>query len=82
MAESSSANITNNVRSLELTLSEIWNLYDQNVPEFSEKCLIFLNAKAQFLHDLLYYVHQNLDSEIQSTSKSLTDLKDRNHSSI
>jgi len=82
MADPSSKNIGTNVRSLELTLQEVWTLYDANVPEYSEKCLIFLNAKSQFLNDLLYFVHANMENETQSTNKILTELQDRNHSSI
>jgi heme/copper-type cytochrome/quinol oxidase subunit 4 len=80
MQDSSSANIAQNIHSLELTLQEVWTLYDQNVPEYSEKCLIFLNGKAQFLNDLVYYVHSSLESENESISKILTEIKDKNHS--
>lgn len=60
--------------SLELTLHEIWTLYDANVPEYHEKCLIFLNGKAQFLNDLVYFVHGTLDNELESVTKTLNEL--------
>ena len=63
MAEPSATTIAQNVRSLEITLHEVWSLYDANVPEYPEKCLIFLNGKAQFLNDLLYFVHATLENE-------------------
>lgn len=82
MADPGAINIGSNVRSLEITLHEIWTLYDANVPEYQEKCLIFLNGKAQFLNDLLYFVHANMENENQSVNKILNELQDRNHSSI
>ena len=56
-------------------------MYDANVPEFSEKYLIFLNAKSTQLNDLVYFIHANLENENQSINKILTEIKDRNHSS-
>ena len=82
MADTSAQNLSQNVKSLDYTLQEIWTLYDGNVPEFNEKCLIFLNAKSSFLNDLVYFVHANLENENQSVNKILTEIKDRNHSSI
>lgn len=82
MADTSAQNLSQNVKSLDYTLQEIWSLYDANVPEFSEKCLIFLNAKSTFLNDLVYFIHANLENENQSINKILTEIKDRNHSSI
>ena len=82
MADTSTQNLSQNVKSLDYTLQEIWSLYDANVPEFSEKYLIFLNAKSSFLNDLVYFIHANLENENQSVNKILTEIKDRNHSSI
>lgn len=82
LAEPTAGSIGQNVRSLEITLHEIWTLYDGNVPEYPEKCLLFLNGKAQFLNDLLYFVHSNLENENQAVNKTLNELQDRNHSSI
>ena len=82
MADTSAQNLSQNVKSLDYTLQEIWTLYDGNVPEFNEKALIFLNAKSSFLNDLVYFVHANLENENQSVNKILTEIKDRNHSSI
>ena len=74
MSEPSANSIGQNVRSLEITMQEVWSLYDQNVPEYSEKVLIFLNGKSQFLNDILYFVHTSLENENQSTNKILTEL--------
>jgi hypothetical protein len=82
MADPSGSSIGQNVRSLEITLHEIWTLYDANVPEYQEKCLLFLNGKAQFLNDLLYFIHSNLENENQAVNTTLNELQDRNHSSI
>ena len=74
MSEPTAISIGQNVRSLEITMQEVWTLYESNVPEYGEKCLIFLNGKAQFLNDILYFVHTTLESENQSTNKILTEL--------
>ena len=82
MSDASPQALTQNIQSLEYTLQEIQQLYEQNVPEFGEKFLIFLNLKCQFFNDLIYFVHANLDNENQSINKILNELKDRNQSSI
>lgn len=82
MADTSPQCLAQNVKTLDYTLEEIQNLYDANVHDFSEKYLIFLNAKSSFLNDLVYFVHGNLESHNQSQSKTLSDLQDRNSSSI
>jgi hypothetical protein len=74
--------LSQNIQSLDFTLQEIQNLYDANVAEFSEKYLIFLNAKSSFLNDLVYFVHGNLEQENLAISRELNDLKDRNGASI
>jgi ABC-type phosphate transport system auxiliary subunit len=76
------SNLSQNIQQLDLTLQEIQTLYDSNVAEFSEKFLIYLNAKSSFLNDLVYFVHGNMEQENHSITKSLNDLKDRNSSSI
>ena len=75
-------NLSQQVKALDYTLQEIWGLYDGNVPEYSEKHLIFLNAKSSFLNDLVYFVHANLENENQSVNNMLNEIKDRNHSAI
>ena len=82
LADTSPQILSQNVKSLEFTLNEIWNLYDQNVPEFSEKYLIFYNAKGSFLNDLLYFVHNNLETENNSLNKILDEIKDKNHAAV
>ena len=82
MTDPSVANIGQQLRSLEVTLQEVWTLYDSNVPEYQEKYLIFLNGKSQFLNDLIYFIHANLETENQATSKILNELKDRNQSIV
>lgn len=52
------------------------------MPDYSEKHLIFLNAKSSFLNDLVYFVHANLENENQSVNNMLNEIKDRNHSAI
>lgn len=82
MTDPSVGNIGQQLRSLEVTLQEVWTLYDSNVPEYQEKYLIFLNGKSQFLNDLIYFVHANLETENQATAKILNELKDRNQSIV
>ena len=45
--------------------------------DFSEKFLIFLNAKSAFLNDLVYFLHQSMDKENQALSKQVKDLQER-----
>ena len=61
MQDTTSTTLTHNVKSLDFTLQEISGLYDANVPDYSEKLLIFLNAKSAFLNDLVYFIHANLE---------------------
>jgi hypothetical protein len=82
MADTSPASVSQNIKSLDYTLQEISTLYDGNVPEFGEKYLIFLTAKSSFLHDLVYFIHANLENENQAVNQSLNELKDRHHSAI
>ena len=82
MNENSVENLSQQVKALDYTLQEIWGLYDGNVPDYSEKHLIFLNAKSSFLNDLVYFVHANLENENQSVNNMLNEIKDRNHSAI
>ena len=63
-------------------MQEIQSLYYANVADFSEINQIFLDAKSSFLHDLVYFIHANLENENQSINKILTEIKDRNHSYI
>ena len=82
MADTSPQSISQNVKTLDYTMDEIQNLYDANVHDFSEKFLIFLNAKSSFLNDLVFFVQVNLENYNNSQSKTLNDLQDRNSSSI
>ena len=82
MADTSSQTLSQNIKSLDYTLQEIQSLYYANVPEFSEINQTLLDAKSSFLHDLVYFIHANLENENQSVNKILTEIKDRNHSSI
>ena len=82
MADTSVESLSQHVKSLDYTLQEIWGLYDGNVPEYSEKHLIFLNAKSSFLNDLVYFIQGNLANEIESLSSILNEIKDRNHASL
>lgn len=71
-----------NIQSLAIALQEIQQIYEMNVPEFSDKFLVFLNLKCQFFNDLIYFVHGHLENENESVNKILNELKDRNQSSI
>ena len=82
MADTSPQALSQNIKALEFTFQEIQNLYDQNVPEFSEKFFIFYNAKSSFLNDLLYFVHNNLETENGSLNKILDEIKDKNNAAL
>jgi hypothetical protein len=82
MSDTSPTSLSQNVKTLDYTLDEIQNLYDVNVHDFSEKYLIFLNAKSSFLNDLVFFIHVNLENHNQNQAKILGDLQDRNSSSI
>lgn len=74
MADTSPQSLSQNVKTLDYTLDEIQNLYDGNVHDFSEKYLIFLNAKSSFLNDLVYFIHANMENHNQSQTKIVSEL--------
>ena len=79
MADTSVQSLSQHVQSLDYTLQEVWGLYDSNVPEYSEKHLIFLNAKSTFLTDVVYFVHGHQENENESLKQALNEIKDQNH---
>ena len=48
------------------------------MPDFAEKALIFFSMKSQFLHDLVHFVCTTQESENETVSRLLTEVRDRN----
>ena len=44
--------------------------------------MAFVATAISFLNELVYFIHANLENENQAVNKILTEIKDRNHSSI
>lgn len=82
MADVTPQAIKLNIQQLNNALQEIQQIYEMNVPIFSEKYVVFVDLKCQFFNDLIYFIHGNLENEIENVTKILNELKDRNQSSI
>ena len=52
------------------------------MPDFGDKALIFYSMKAQFLHDLVHFVCTTQESENETVSRLLTEVRDRSASEL
>lgn len=58
-------------------MKEVGSFYDQNCFDFAEKRVLFLDAKAQFLSELLSIVSRNNSNNARMSSELEAQLKER-----
>lgn len=63
--------------SIDMTLKELSNFYEQNAFDFNSKDLMLAEAKAAFLFDTLYFFSKNYQSEISMQQQLETQIKEK-----